>query len=156
MIDAADPNRSERIAQVNQVLSEVGAGSLPQIEVFNKADLIGEAPRVETRRAGRRAARLAVGADRGRARSLLIDAIGEFLGPEIVHRHIVLKPEEGRARARFFAAGAVLAEQSLPGGERRPGGLDAAAGVRAPVPQRGSGADLAPSTAKLVPTRSHS
>ena len=37
-------------------------------------------------------------------------------GPEIVHRHIVLKPEEGRARARFFAAGAVLAEQALPGG----------------------------------------
>jgi hypothetical protein len=28
----------------------------------------------------------------------------------------VLKPEEGRARARFFAAGAVLAEQALPGG----------------------------------------
>ena len=28
----------------------------------------------------------------------------------------MLKPEEGRARARFFAAGAVLAEQALPGG----------------------------------------
>ena len=65
--------------------------------------------------------------------------------------------EEGRARARFFAAGAVLAEQTLPGGERRPGGLDAAAGVRAPVPQRGlwtpDGADL---PLKLVRTRSHS
>ena len=48
---------------------------------------------------------------------LLVDAIGEFLGPELVHRHIVLKPEEGRARARFFAAGAVLAEQALPGGD---------------------------------------
>ena len=48
VIDAADPNRSERIAQVNQVLEEVGAGALPQIEVFNKADLIGEPPRVET------------------------------------------------------------------------------------------------------------
>ena len=33
-----------------------------------------------------------------------------------MHRHIVLRPEEGRARARFFAAGAVLAEQALPGG----------------------------------------
>ena len=46
----------------------------------------------------------------------LIDAVGESLGPELVHRHIVLRPEEGRARARFFAAGAVLAEQALPGG----------------------------------------
>jgi GTP-binding protein HflX len=58
---------------------------------------------------------VAVGADRQGTQSL-VDAIGEFLGPEIVHRHIVLKPEEGRARARFFAAGAVLAEQALPGG----------------------------------------
>lgn len=48
---------------------------------------------------------------------LLIDALGRYLGPEIVHRHIVLKPEEGRARAKFFAAGAVLAEKTLPGGE---------------------------------------
>jgi GTP-binding protein HflX len=55
-------------------------------------------------------------AQTGQGAQLLIDAIGEFLGPEIVHRHIVLKPEEGRARARFFAAGAVLAEQALPGG----------------------------------------
>jgi GTP-binding protein HflX len=55
-------------------------------------------------------------AQTGQGTQLLIDAVGEFLGPEIVHRHIVLKPEEGRARARFFAAGAVLAEQALPGG----------------------------------------
>src|SRR5690606_39916166 len=47
IIDAADPSRGERVAQVNHVLSEVGAGDLPQIEVYNKADLLGEAPRVE-------------------------------------------------------------------------------------------------------------
>jgi GTP-binding protein HflX len=116
VIDAADPNRGERIAQVNQVLSEVGAGDLPQIEVFNKADLIGEAPHVEAGEQGM-ARRVWLSAHTGAGTQLLTDAIGQFLGPELVHRHIVLKPEEGRARARFFAAGAVLAEQSLPGGE---------------------------------------
>lgn len=116
VIDAADPNRSERIAQVNQVLSEVGAGDLPQIEVFNKADLIGETPHVELSEQGT-ARRVHLSAQTGDGTQLLIDAIGEFLGPELVHRHIVLKPGEGRARARFFAAGAVLAEQSLPTGE---------------------------------------
>ncbi len=115
VIDAADPNRSERIAQVNSVLSEVGAGSLPQIEVFNKTDLVGEAPRVETGELGN-VRRVWLSAQTGQGAQALIDAVGEFLGPEIVHRHIVLKPEEGRARARFFAAGAVLAEQALPGG----------------------------------------
>lgn len=115
VIDAADPNRSERIAQVNQVLSEVGAGDLPQIEVFNKADLIGETAHVERGENGG-TRRVWLSAQTGAGTQLLIDAIGEFLGPELVHRHIVLKPEEGRARARFFAAGAVLAEQALPSG----------------------------------------
>jgi len=115
VIDAADPNRAERIAQVNSVLAEVGAGSLPQIEVFNKTDLVGEPPRVETGELGN-VRRVWLSAQTGQGTQSLVDAIGEFLGPEIVHRHIVLKPEEGRARARFFAAGAVLAEQALPGG----------------------------------------
>jgi GTP-binding protein HflX len=115
VIDAADPNRSERIAQVNQVLSEVGAGDLPQIEVFNKADLIGETAHVERGENGG-TRRVWLSAQTGAGTQLLVDAIGEFLGPELVHRHIVLKPEEGRARARFFAAGAVLTEQALPSG----------------------------------------
>jgi GTPase len=115
VIDAADPNRSERISQVNQVLEEVGAGLAPQIEVFNKADLLGEQPRVETDASGN-VRRVWLSAQTGVGTPLLIDAVGEFLGPQIVHRHVVLKPEEGRARARFFAAGAVLSEQTLPGG----------------------------------------
>lgn len=115
VIDAADPSRTERIEQVNRVLREVGAASLPQIEVFNKTDLIGEEPHVETGELGN-VRRVWLSAHSGAGTELLIDAIGDFLGPQIVHRHIVLQPEEGRARARFFAAGAVRAEQTLPGG----------------------------------------
>jgi len=112
VIDAADPNRGERIAQVNQVLEEVGAADLPQIEVFNKADLLGETPRIERDEEGH-VRRVWLSAQTGSGTDLLVDAIGEFLGPELVHRHIVLGPQEGRARARFFAAGAVLNEQPL-------------------------------------------
>lgn len=115
VIDAADPNRGERIAQVNQVLSDVGAGDLPQIEIFNKADLIGEMAHVERGEDGS-VRRVWLSAQTGEGTDLLIDAIGQFLGPELVHRHVVLKPDAGRARARFFAAGAVLAEQALPSG----------------------------------------
>jgi GTP-binding protein HflX len=115
VIDAADPNRSERIAQVNEVLEEVGAGALPQIEVYNKADLLAAAPRVELDESGR-VRRVWLSAQTGAGGDALIEAIAQFLGPELVHRHIVLKPDEGRARSKFFAAGAVLGEQSLPGG----------------------------------------
>lgn len=116
VVDAADANRSERIEQVNQVLAEVDAGDLPQIEVFNKADVLGEEPRIETDGEGN-VRRVWVSAQTGAGMDLLLSAMGRFLGPELVHRHIVLKPAEGRARARFFAAGAVVDERVLPGGE---------------------------------------
>lgn len=115
VIDAADPNRTERIEQVNAVLEEVGAGDLAQIEVYNKADLLGETPHVELDAEGR-VRRVWLSAQTGAGTELLIEAIGRFLGPELVHRHIVLRPEDGRARAKFFAAGAVLAERTLDNG----------------------------------------
>jgi GTPase len=116
VIDAADPHRSERIAQVNSVLAEVGAAELPQIEVFNKVDLLDEQPHVDTDESGQ-IRRVWLSAHSGAGLELLIDAIAQFLGPELVHRHVVLKPQEGRARARFFEAGAVLAERTLPSGD---------------------------------------
>lgn len=116
VVDAADPQRRERIDQVNGVLEDIGAGGLPQIEVFNKVDELDEAPRVERDEAGR-VRRVWLSAQSGAGCELLLSAVGEFLGPEVVHRHVVLRPEEGRARARFFAAGAVLAERGLPNGD---------------------------------------
>lgn len=116
VIDAADPHRSERIAQVNEVLSEVGAGELPQVEVFNKVDLLSETPHVDTDEHGQ-VRRVWLSAHSGAGIDLLVEAIAKFLGPELVHRHVVLKPQAGRARARFFEAGAVLAEKTLPTGE---------------------------------------
>ena len=43
VIDAADPLREERSAQVDGVLAEVGAGEIPQLLVYNKIDKVGEA-----------------------------------------------------------------------------------------------------------------
>jgi GTP-binding protein HflX len=43
VVDAADPLRQERIAQVDAVLAEVGAGEIPQLLVYNKIDKVGEA-----------------------------------------------------------------------------------------------------------------
>jgi GTP-binding protein HflX len=111
VIDAADPNRSERIEQVNAVLAEVGAGDLPQIEVFNKADLIGEQPHLEVADATGLARRVWLSARTGAGLDLLVTAVGGFLGPQIVHRQVLLDPNAGRARARFYAAGAVLGEK---------------------------------------------
>lgn len=47
VVDAASPARDDQIAEVNQVLHEIGADTVPQITVFNKIDLAGRQPGVE-------------------------------------------------------------------------------------------------------------
>ncbi len=47
VVDAADPERDERIRQVDAVLEEVGAGDLPRILVMNKIDAIDQPPRLD-------------------------------------------------------------------------------------------------------------
>jgi GTP-binding protein HflX len=49
VIDAAAEDRDRRVAAVRTVLSEIGAGDVPVVEVFNKIDRIGsaEASRLE-------------------------------------------------------------------------------------------------------------
>ena len=116
VIDAADPNRRERIAQVNEVLEQVGAAGIPQLEVFNKSDLIGEAPHIERDELDR-PRRIWVSARTGAGTDLLVQAIAELLGPAVVHATVTLEPSKGRARARFYAAGAVLAERSTASGD---------------------------------------
>ncbi|MGA0027609.1 MAG: ribosome rescue GTPase HflX, partial [Steroidobacteraceae bacterium] len=47
VVDASDPERAERIAQVESVLEGIGAAELPTLTVFNKIDRVGLAPAVE-------------------------------------------------------------------------------------------------------------
>jgi GTPase len=39
VVDAHSPNRDEQIAEVNRILAEIGAGSVPQVLILNKIDL---------------------------------------------------------------------------------------------------------------------
>jgi GTP-binding protein HflX len=43
VVDASDPQRTERIEQVREVLKSIGAGDVPELLVFNKVDLLAEA-----------------------------------------------------------------------------------------------------------------
>jgi len=115
VIDAADPERAERIRQVNEVLASIGAESLPQIAVFNKIDRTGEAPRAELGADGR-VDRIWLSAHSGQGIELLLEALHAQLGADLHHCRLRLPPSEGRARARLFAAGAVLRQRSLDDG----------------------------------------
>lgn len=47
VVDAASPQRDEQIAEVDKVLADIGADSIPRILVYNKIDQAGYVPRVE-------------------------------------------------------------------------------------------------------------
>ena len=110
VIDADDPLRDERIAQVDAVLREIDAGDIPQLLVFNKIDRIeGAVPRIDQRGEDRHAVWLS--ARDGLGLDLLRDALGERLDLQRVVGDIVLPTDAGRLRARLHALDAVRSEE---------------------------------------------
>nr|WP_221281929.1 ribosome rescue GTPase HflX [Chiayiivirga flava] len=112
VVDAADPQRDERIGQVNAVLAEIGAGEIPQLIVFNKLDRVdGAEPRVDTLDAGA-LTRVWVSAHSGAGLDLLRQEISTRFERERVHATVRLASSAGRLRARLFQAGAVVSEHA--------------------------------------------
>ena len=112
IVDASDPERVERIRQVQAVLAEIGASDIPQIEVFNKLDLIeGACPRIERDETGV-VRRVYLSAVTGEGLALLREALVERFYADIEERELRVPAAAGRLRARLFALGAVKQESS--------------------------------------------
>jgi len=110
VVDAAGARRDGCIADVEEVLDEIGAGEIPQIQVFNKIDLLPDAaPRIE-RDAEGRARRVWLSAETGAGVGLLSQAIAEYFGTDRLRRLVRLGPADGWRRAWFFNHAQVLAE----------------------------------------------
>ncbi len=77
VVDSASPIHDAQIEQVDGVLSEIGAGEVPQVLVFNKADLTGLPSGIDRDEYGR-IARLRVSAKTGAGMELVRQAIDEF------------------------------------------------------------------------------
>jgi GTP-binding protein HflX len=115
LIDASDPDRWQRVRQVNSVLQQLDADQVPQIRVYNKIDKLDREPRITNNRAGEGRA-VWLSAITGEGLSMLKEAIARRVRQKTVHRVIRLLPSEGRQRARLFELGAVLSEETLPEG----------------------------------------
>ena len=117
IVDAHSDNRHANIEQVNQVLKEIGAEQVPQIEVYNKVDLLpDQGPRIETDRDGR-VTRVWVSAVTGEGLDLLIQAIGTYFNPLVEVFLLRLPPSAGRLRAKLYDTGKVLKETVMENNE---------------------------------------
>lgn len=110
VVDAADPERSARVEQVEAVLEEIEAGEVPCLQVFNKIDLReDESPRLERDEEGR-PSRVYVSARTGAGMDLLRLAIAERILPRLEEHELVVPASAGRLRAQLFELHAVRAE----------------------------------------------
>jgi GTP-binding protein HflX len=115
VVDAHDPERRARIEQVDEVLDEIGAEDVDQLLVYNKIDLSGDEARLERDGEGR-VNRVFVSAVTGEGIDLLLQALHERLGGELLRGSIVLDSTEGRIRARLYELAAVQSESELEDG----------------------------------------
>ncbi len=111
VIDASDPDRDSRVADVGTVLEEIGAADLPQVLVYNKIDLLeSDVPRVEDLdREG--PLRAWVSARDGIGIESLLAAVGQALSSERIHQIVEMPASSGRLRARLHELGVVSSEE---------------------------------------------
>jgi GTP-binding protein HflX len=111
VVDASDPRREEHMAQVDQVLEQIGAGAIPVIQVFNKIDRLEIQPRLDRDEAGLSEA-VWISAAQGVGLDLLGRAVAERLSRSVHRSRLRLPLTAGAARARLYAAGVVRDERS--------------------------------------------
>ena len=109
VVDAFAEERLRNIEQVDLVLEEIGAADLPQLRVYNKIDLMAMEPRIDR---GDDGAPVAVwlSAQTGAGCDLLLQAIAELLGEEMILGRLLLKADQGRLRAMLYQQQAVADE----------------------------------------------
>jgi GTP-binding protein HflX len=112
VIDASDERMDDTIAEVNQVLCEIGADRVRQIQVFNKIDKINDLePRVERDDQGR-PSKVWLSAKTGAGLSLLGESLGRHFGEGTIRRKVHLVATEGRIRAKIYTVGRIIRDES--------------------------------------------
>jgi GTP-binding protein HflX len=109
VIDAATDDRDANIYQVQAVLAEIGAQDIPQLQVFNKLDLLQQTPRID-RDADGKPERVWLSAATGAGTDLLLQAMAELVGQDMVSEELQLEPNQGELRAALYRLGAVETE----------------------------------------------
>ena len=133
VIDAADPEREQRIAQVDALVASIGAASIPQLRIYNKIDRLGRAPEVMRDAAGLPTA-IWLSAATGTGVGFLRAALQEIFGQAAMRLAVVLPPSQGRLRARLYELRLVRAEEALAEGETRLDRRILAPGARSALP----------------------
>jgi len=110
VIDASCEDRDEIINQVNQVLEDIEADKIRQLEVFNKIDLLANIqPHIDRDDSGN-ALRVWLSAETGAGVDLLYQVLAELFSTAKVKRRCRLQPGQGNIRAKLFTCAKIIHE----------------------------------------------
>src|SRR4051794_19704413 len=126
VVDASAPDPDEQIDAVRSVLDEIGAGDVPELLAFNKADIAPEAKRLAERNPGS----VRISAVTGEGIDGLLGAIGDRLRALADVVELVVPFDRGDVVAAVHREGEVLIEAHEEAGTRIRARLDAAGQAR--------------------------
>ncbi len=109
VIDVSDPEHAQRITQVNAVLEAIGAGDLPQVEVYNKIDRAGFDARVE-RGKGRVPGKAWVSATLSAGLEALAGLVEGILFPDVGRHRLAIELVAAAVRSQLYERKLVLTE----------------------------------------------
>ena len=111
IIDANAADRDETIYQVNKVLNDIDAGDIPQLQVFNKIDLLDNVtPHIDYDE-NQKPVRVWLSAETGAGIELLHQALAKLFTSNKVKRKCYLLPSQGNIRAKLFDFSQILDEK---------------------------------------------
>ncbi|WP_456445960.1 ribosome rescue GTPase HflX [Thiolapillus sp.] len=116
VIDAASHCRADNMAEVEDVLQQIGAHEVPRIDVYNKIDLLDDVPPHVDRNEEGLVTRVWCSAVTGQGLDLLVDALQERFHQAHVRRRVHLEAGDGRLRALLHEKSHVLQIQDLEDG----------------------------------------
>lgn len=110
VVDAHHVNKNTNIAEVEKVLTQIGADAVSSLLVYNKIDLLADTePRIDRNQTGK-PYRVWISASNNLGIDLLKQAIEELLSENIVEHQLILTATESRLRAQLYKLGAVQNE----------------------------------------------
>jgi len=136
VVDAGAADAAHKRDQVNRVLARIGAGTIPQLEVWNKWDQVSadrvvdilppepapdfgpetglqSGPQSDANRPGP----VKISAATGAGLSALVAALNAYFDRDRLHKRLLVPPAQGRLRSCLYRMGRVESEQCTGSGE---------------------------------------
>ncbi len=113
VVDVSSEFRDTMMDEVESVLAEIEADSIPQLLVFNKIDLIDDMqPRIETDDSGN-PLKVWISARQAYGMECLDQALAEFFDDHLVEKEVLIEPGQAAIRAKLFNLGEVITDSPI-------------------------------------------